>query len=848
MNRQSMMQITGLIRRFVGLYQTRGRDPEIEQAWLRVGISVLGFAWCVYLVVAGGEFTRGLTVAMSVAGGAAIIGSVMILMLRHSHDHAIALRYVGIVTDMAAISIGMAGADEGGVPMIGVYLWVTVGNGFRFGPRYLLAAYWLQLLGFGLQLLFVPFWIQHRAIGLGLMLALAIVPLYVLVLLSRLTAQRDAAEQLSNAKSRFVANVSHELRTPLTGVFAVYDLLRSRKLAPDEQELVGMLGKAVSTLKTSVDAVLQMSKLEAGAERANARPFNLWYFLQQLAALVRPQSAAKGLAWNLHVDPSVPAIVVGDPDHLSHVLGNLLNNAFKFTHAGGVSLRVAAVGGDIRFEVVDTGIGIPLEHQERLFERFVQVDNSATRRFGGTGLGTSIARDLAELMGGRIGVVSAQGQGSTFWVELPLPEPASGWTPAEPTLRREIVVVGRDDSGADELAATLVALGYMPRRVAPALHEPPRADPQRHLAIVLAMSANDAAAYAESSWREGAGTACPWLVWAPEFTPLQRASLVRLGAAGLLATDVAPQALRTTLGALESRLELPASGDAPALPAGGVVRPLTILLADDNRSNQLLLSRILEDAGHTVRTAERGDRAFDLIVAGGIDLAILDLNMPDMSGPDVVKLYRASSIGAEKLPIMILSADATAIARQESLDAGADEFLTKPVTAATLIATIERLVAGMAARDPVPAIRAVPRSMAPAAPVPAAAPNLVDPDRVQALRRIARGDQGFLEKYVGAAFSELETAISDLRVAVAGGDLRTARDALHIIEGTGASIGGLALVANCKSLRWYIEVPRDPDCAGALAELSTTYALTKSTVLASLAEPREGAQRLRAAR
>ena len=199
----------------------------------------------------------------------------------------------------------MAGGDEAGVPVIGIYLWVTVGNGFRFGPRYLLVAYWLSLVGFSALLLFVPFWQSHRAIGVGYMAVLAVIPLYVLVLLSRLTAQKDAAEQLSNAKSRFVANVSHELRTPLTGVFAVYDLLRARRMVPDDRELVGMLGSAITTLKGSVDAVLQMSKLEAGAERAEPRPFNLWFFLQQITALARPQAATRNLAWHLHVESDV---------------------------------------------------------------------------------------------------------------------------------------------------------------------------------------------------------------------------------------------------------------------------------------------------------------------------------------------------------------------------------------------------------------------------------------------------------------------------------------------------------------------------------------------------------------
>ena len=450
--------------------------------------------------------------------------------------HVVPLRYLGILSDNMALTLGMAGAGEGGVAMIGVYLWVTVGNGFRFGPRYLLTSYWLSLLGFTTLLLFVPFWMQHRAVGIGLLLAIAIVPLYVLVLLIRLTAQKDAAEQLSNAKSRFVANVSHELRTPLTGVFAVYDLLRSRKMTPDDRELVGMLGSAVKTLKTSVDAVLQMSKLEAGAERADPRAFNLWYFLQQLAAMVRPQSAVKGLSWSMQLDASLPMNVVGDPNHLSHVLGNLLNNAFKFTATGGVSLRASCLTDDrIRFEVIDSGIGIPLDQQEHLFERFVQVDSSATRKYGGTGLGTSIARDLTELMGGKIGVISAPGNGSTFWIELTLPAPAPAAQPVEwgavtagPRRRRGR---GRQSTRSSPRCAHWVSIRSLRRRTA---GEAKTFDAQRYFAALLLMPAAEAAAFSETVLRERAGISAPWLVMSPSFSPMQRASLVAGGASALL--------------------------------------------------------------------------------------------------------------------------------------------------------------------------------------------------------------------------------------------------------------------------------------------------------------------------
>ena len=846
LQRQFVKQMVRASAKRIGRKPAGVRDLETEQAWLRVGIGLLAFGYAWFLVLSDRAFTPGLVASVVASGGAALVGFWMIRRLRRTRENIVSMRFLAILTDISAITIAMAGADEGGVPFVGVYLWVTVGNGFRYGPRYLLLAYWLSLAGYAALLLFVPFWIDHRAFAIGLLVVLGVVPLYVLVLLTRLTAQKDAAEQLSNAKSRFVANVSHELRTPLTGVFAVYDLLRARKMIPDDRELVGMLGNAVTTLKTSVDAVLLMSKLEAGAESAELRPFNLWFFLQQLTAVVRPQSIAKGLAWHLHLDPGVPCTVTGDQNHLAHALGNLLNNAFKFTAHGSVTLRVGRAGeGRVRFEVIDTGIGIPLDQQERLFERFVQVDTSATRRHGGTGLGTSIARDLVELMGGRIGIVSAPRKGSTFWIELPLAEAGAGaaMQPPDWAAWRQILVVGPAEAGRDDIVATVKGLGLEAIVVPPDLHDAPAFDAHRYFAAFLVMQAGDAATYAEAVLRDRAGVACPWMVIAPGYSATQRATLVRAGVAALMPSTPSPEMVCSMLLALRNRLEPPEIAPTPGLTAGVLVPPLTILLADDNRSNHFLLSRILNDAGHTVRTAESGAAAFDLMAAGGIDLAVLDLNMPDMSGLDVAKLFRASSVGGEKLPIMILSADATPAAKRESLEAGADEFLTKPVIAATLLAAVERLTAGAIARiEPTRRLSREDQSSS-----PAAAP-LVDVERLQALRRIARGDAMFLERYMSAAFAELEQAISDLRIAAAASNTRKAQDALHIIEGTGASIGATALVSNCRAMRDYLAVPQNPDRGGALAEISTTFALTKSTVLASLYQARGKTVGVRAGR
>lgn len=830
------------------LFDAGGYEREtVMQAKVRVAVCSAALAYVCGVIWWEGQITSGLALGLAASIADIIVGACMIWWLTKSNRFVVPLRYLGIFADNVALTLGMIGAAEYGVAVFGVYLWVTIGNGIRFGRRFLVVSWGLSLILFAAQLRIVPFWRDNLPIGFGLLVALFFVPFYALHLANTLRRQKEAAEQLSNAKSRFVANVSHELRTPLTGVFAVYDLLRARKMTADDRELVGMLGSAVKKLKASVDAVLQMSKLEAGAERAERRPFNLWFLLQQLAALVRPQSAAKGLAWHLRIDPNVQPSIVGDPSHISHILGNLLNNAFKFTSAGSVSLRVFTAGeGQIRFEVIDTGIGIALDQQEHLFERFVQVDSSATRRHGGTGLGTSIARDLTELMGGKIGVVSAPGQGSTFWVELPLSPYDAGPQTPEWGARRQVLIVGEANESTAGLESALQNLGLEPvLKGDTAIHAPPSFDPQTYLAAVIAMPAADAAAYAESVLRERAGLACPWLVMAPTFSEMQRASLLQNGTAGLILVPPKANELRSIFAALAFRLDLPAMGEDARVATAGVVKPLTILLADDNKSNQLLLSRILKDAGHAVKTVERGDDAFDMMASGGLDLAILDLNMPDMTGPDVIKLYRASSVGGTKLPILILSADATPVAKQESISAGADEFLTKPVTAAVLLGAIERLSAGYAARGE-PELRAA-RSGVTRTPA-SAAPVLVDPDRVQALRRIARGDSKFLDAYVNAAFTDLERALANLSVATGSSDVRAVRDALHIVEGTGASLGAVALVSNCRSMRPYLTAAQDPDRPGMLAELSTIYALTKSTILASLHEktdavPRSGTLR-----
>ncbi len=338
---------------------------------------------------------------------------------------SIGRRIVGMLVDNAATTYSMILMGEGGALIIGVYLFVALGNGFRFGRTYLHVSQALACVGFGVVLAVSPFWSQHTAIGLGFLITLGVVPLYAGVLAERINEARKRADDANLAKGRFLANVSHEMRTPLNGVIAMADLLQDTKLSESQCEIVETLGTSAQLLLAQIEDVLDISKIEAGRVTIETHPFDLGKLLSNTVKVMMPQARYKGLAVSLEVPAAIPTYFRGDDHHLRQVLLNLLANAVKFTERGEITLRVALVNRSscnvrLRFEVKDTGIGIPKEKQAIIFEAFAQADDSITRTHGGTGLGTTIARHLVTLMGGAIGVQSEEGVGSLFWFEVPL--------------------------------------------------------------------------------------------------------------------------------------------------------------------------------------------------------------------------------------------------------------------------------------------------------------------------------------------------------------------------------------------------------------------------------------------
>ncbi|NDU85135.1 MAG: response regulator [Ferrovum sp.] len=409
---------------------------ELEQSLIRLGMGLAILVYLLYRYITRTALTYNDIIAFKILGIFLLLALILFSAILSTQKTSVIRRLAGAWIDQGGTTLFMAFTGEVGVMLVGVYLWVIFGNGFRFGKKYLFHAQLLSMVGFLVTIQINPYWQNHPSIAYSVLVMLFALPIYVSALINRMNEARQKAEEASAAKTRFVANMSHEIRTPLNGIIGIGTLLKTTPLNNEQQDLLGMLNSSSKLLLSLLNNVLDFAKIEDGKMTVERTDFSVVILLEETAEIFRSQAEAEGLHLDLCIAAGVGRLR-GDPLRLQQVLANLVGNAVKFTERGSITLSLSVLGNEehhtrLRFEVADTGVGIPLSAQAKIFESFNQADISTSRRFGGSGLGLTITKHLVEAMGGHLSVDSTEGLGSRFWFDLTLENAAQSLSSTAP--------------------------------------------------------------------------------------------------------------------------------------------------------------------------------------------------------------------------------------------------------------------------------------------------------------------------------------------------------------------------------------------------------------------------------
>ncbi|MGI4946486.1 MAG: ATP-binding protein [Janthinobacterium lividum] len=756
----------------------RSGDREHEMLGNRLAIGALVSAYILAFIAGDTETGRRLTLLC----GAYCLGALLLLLHPLLWPGPSRLRRVAAVfTDVGGLSCSFYLGDASASPLFAMYLWVILGNGFRFGLPWLYLSMGASFLGFGVVVLCTPYWLSNLPLGLGLLVGLLVIPLYAGQLIRKLSHAKKQAEEASRAKSLFLASVSHELRTPLNAVTGMTGLLAATSLTAEQQEMTGTIDAASRTLLSLIDGILDLSRIEAGKMPVASAPFDLAEVLMGVMDMVAVRAREKGLRTALHITSRSPLDVIGDSRHLTEILLNLVSNAVKFTPAGVVILAAdiapcAGSGFKLRIEVTDTGIGIAPEAQVRIFNDFVQADGTIINRFGGTGLGLAITSRLVALHGGEIELESSEGQGSTFAVTLPI-------AVADPVAQHPDhagIVVGSAEM--PELRPLLQRLEGLGCTVA-GPHDPAQPSSAGGPWLRLSGQADDPDNGGVLVAEPGDGL--------PAVSLRQR-----------FATIVAPDAPEERL---QAALRIAAKSPlTPTLRDQAVwvrTRPLHVLIADDNVVNTRVLDLVLRRAGHTTIIVGDGEQALDAMNDQDFDVVLMDLNMPVMTGSDAAKLYRFGAIGRPHLPIIGLTADVTNEVQRRCLDAGMDRCLLKPIEPGILLDALDALT-GAAEKTLPAAARSMPAAVTDIAAHPrfrhGAAPAVNMATIIQ-LRDL--GGDDFLESLIGDFLADAGRLRTSLARATQSGDMAAVAAQAHALYSASGNMGAEPMRQICRALQ-----------------------------------------------